>query len=186
MILRADELERHDADGSRAAGTRLDRLGARYRNAGIELGYHNHVLEMAEMEGKRALDWLFSETHPDNLFLEADLGWIYAGGHDPAQVIRDYAGRVRQLHLRDMDRSARYFPSADISAQPVDQAAIIETIRSRMQFNRRLGEGCFDWDGIVRAASDSGVEWMLNEADADADPIAALAHSYQFMARLVV
>lgn len=66
---------------------------------GISLNYHNHNWEF--LNGGKFYHALV-EYAPDLNFC-FDLGWIYRGGFDPMQVLKENVGRVRYVHLRDPD-----------------------------------------------------------------------------------
>lgn len=141
---------------------RLDALGAKLRGAGIRLSYHNHAFEFETFEGdpRRKLDILYEETFPENLYAELDLGWVYAGGADPAAYLRRYAGRCPVIHCKDLTMAEG---------------------RDRPHFVP-LGEGEVDWDGAFAAAKDAGVEWYVYEQDdCDIDVFECCRISYEFM-----
>ncbi|MCF0228824.1 MAG: TIM barrel protein, partial [Parasporobacterium sp.] len=58
----------------------LDELGARCRQAGLTLTYHNHTQEFAPCGDRRIIDVLLQETSPENLSMELDAGWCAAAG----------------------------------------------------------------------------------------------------------
>jgi sugar phosphate isomerase/epimerase len=45
---------------------------------------------------------LLGELDPKLVFLELDLGWVTAGGLDPAAELRRLKGRVKMVHLKDV------------------------------------------------------------------------------------
>ncbi len=75
---------------------------------GVFLNYHNHNWEFQQNGAcYRAL----CQYAPD-LYFGFDLGWVRKGGFDPVAVLRENAGRVRYVHLRDPgdDLESRTFP----------------------------------------------------------------------------
>jgi sugar phosphate isomerase/epimerase len=68
---------------------------------GLQLGFHNHWLEMQRRpDGTRPYDVLVAGLDP-NVDLEVDVYWTEAGGEQPRELIGQYADRVRLLHLKD-------------------------------------------------------------------------------------
>ncbi|MHC4714884.1 MAG: sugar phosphate isomerase/epimerase family protein [Planctomycetota bacterium] len=106
---------------------------------GFTFTYHNHAQEMATVDGGVAIDVLAARTDPDTVQFELDTYWVKKGGYDPVAYIRKYAGRLPQLHLKDMDPSDGSFTE--------------------------LGEGLMDLAAIFAAARDAGVQWMIYEQD---------------------
>ena len=122
----------------------LEGLGARCTAAGLRLAYHNHNFEFVRLGRKYALDLLYEKTSPENVRCELDTYWVKHGGADPAKYIRKYAGRVPQLHIKDMDKT-------DGSPSP-------------------LGTGLIDLPNVFAAARDIGTEWVIYEQDTHKGP----------------
>jgi sugar phosphate isomerase/epimerase len=139
---------------------RLDELGAKLRMEGIRLSYHNHAFEFEKFEGddRCKLDILYGETQPYNLYAELDLGWVHAGGADPAAYLRKYAGRCPVVHAKDL-------VLAD----------------GKPQF-KPLGQGALDWPAIFAAGAEAGVDWYVYEQDTcEGDVWDSVAASYEFL-----
>ena len=126
-------------DWLRVAGI-MDGLGARCKEQGVRLSYHNHSFEFVKFDGTYALDLLYASTQPDHLWAEIDTYWVQHGGEDPAAYIRKYAGRQTILHIKDMlDDEARSFAE--------------------------IGQGILDWQAIHAAAQEAGVQYYAVEQD---------------------
>jgi len=156
-----------DCTGSREAwlrgAKRLDSLGARLRDVGMRLSYHNHNWEFETFPGDERckLDILYAETDPRNLYAEIDTAWVRIGGSDPASYLRKYAGRCPVIHVKDV--------------HPESSA---ESIRFA-----ELGEGILDWPGIFAAGREAGVEWYIYEQDTCDDPFESARVSFEFLNR---
>src|SRR5919106_706485 len=84
---------------------------------------------------------------------EIAVSWTQKGGEAPANMIRQYAGRVPITHLKD------------------------ETKDDRKTF-AEVGEGSLDWPAILQASDESEVEWHCVEQDrCDRDPLESVAIS---------
>ena len=156
-----------DCQDSHAAwlrgAARLDALGGRLRADGMRLSYHNHAAEFETFpeDDRCKLDVLYDATAPDHLFAELDTAWVHVGGADPAAYIRRYAGRCPVIHVKD----------------------VAAELRDGHPWFVPLGQGVLDWDGILRDAAESGVEWLIYEQDThDGDPLESAAVSYEFLA----
>lgn len=99
--------------------------------------YHNHADEMKLLDGTIAEDMVL-RRHSLVQF-ELDTYWIRKGGQDPVTMIRRYAGRAPQIHLKDMD--------------PADQSFA------------EVGRGNLDVPGILAAAEECGARWIIVEQD---------------------
>src|SRR5688572_24034030 len=85
----------------------LNRAGAMAKRAGLSFGYHNHHLEFFPQNGsgrrRTGFDILTAETDPDLVHLEVDLFWAWRGTADPVDLIQKHRGRIRQVHVKDLD-----------------------------------------------------------------------------------
>ena len=62
---------------------RLNEAGAKLKENGITLLYHNHNVELLKVDEKnRAYDVLIEETQPENVGFEFDSYWFTEGGAD--------------------------------------------------------------------------------------------------------
>jgi len=123
------------------AARRMDAAGARLREAGIRLCYHNHAHEFLSVDGERIHDLLFAHSDPACLALQLDTCWAAVGGVDPVALIRAYGDRVPLLHIKDYKKEG-------------DAPALTE-----------VGSGCMDWPVVLDAARDAGVAWYIVEQD---------------------
>jgi sugar phosphate isomerase/epimerase len=124
----------------------FDRFGEMSRSEGFTFAYHNHAFEFSSLNGRTMWDVLTEATDPNLVKLELDAYWVRYGGHDPVKLLRDNAGRVPLLHIKDMA------DDADRSDRPV-------------------GDGIMPWSDIFAAAREAGVEWSIVEQDNPNDPI---------------
>ncbi len=127
-------------EGWPGVGRMLAALGARLREAGLQLCYHNHSFEFQRFDGEYGLDLLYSSAPAEALQAELDTYWVKHGGEDPVAYIERYAGRVPLVHLKDM--------------APGEDRAFAE-----------VGEGILDIPAIFEAADRAGTEWIIVEQD---------------------
>lgn len=130
---------------------RLDALAASIEAAGGRLLYHNHEFEFAgeergdgdETPFERLVD---ATTH---IGFELDVGWATAAGVDPVSLVERFGHRIPFVHLKDV----RIDAEAPRGGVPVD-----------------LGAGDVDLDGVLTAAEEAGVEWVVFEHDDPDEP----------------
>ena len=139
----------------------LKKLGARTREQGGVLCYHNHDFEMTEeVDGKPVFDAMYDAVPADDLKVEMDTCWVYYGGYDPVEYINRYQGRLPIIHLKDMTRDA-------------DGKAI----------TAELGAGEVDLKAIADAAVEANVDWIVVEQDycAGGKPLESIATSMEWI-----
>jgi len=117
-------------------------VGARLAVEGLTLCYHHHHHEFHNVfDGVYALDLLAANTNPDALKFVIDLAWVAYGGEDAVRVVKRFGNRIAALHVKDVAR-----------------------LDEKDQFTA-VGTGVVDIQGAVRAAIESGVEWVVVEQD---------------------
>ena len=82
-------------------GKRLNVIGEKLRKDGILFGFHNHVIEFEELNGKKVIDIIFENCDPENVFFEFDTRHCAIAGVNPVSYAMKYAGRIPVLHARD-------------------------------------------------------------------------------------
>ena len=141
---------------------RLDAVGAKLREAGLRLSYHNHNWELESFpeDPRSKLEILYAETAPENLCAEFDLAWLQIGGADPAEMLLKYTNRCPVIHAKDYAEKG---------------------LLKRNQF-MPLGEGKLDWEKVFPAGQKAGVEWWIYEQDShDRDKFECAQISYEFL-----
>jgi len=80
----------------------LDKLGARLKQLGLTLAYHNHDIELRS--AAREFHHMMVGTDPAHVTLCLDAHWIYRGAGNSQvalfDVLKLYGPRITELHLR--------------------------------------------------------------------------------------
>jgi len=155
------------ADHWKRTADLLNRCGAGLKSRGIALGYHNHNIEFAPIDGTTGFDILARETDPDLLAFEVDIGWVAAAGVDPVRFISRHRGRLRWMHVKDLKGLTR--PNFALAMDPT-----------------QVGDGVIPWSRVLPAAYRAGVRHFFVEQEPPfaIDRLDAAARSYGFLARL--
>lgn len=127
---------------------------------GIRFGHHNHSKEFFRPEryGKTLEDVLIDEGGED-LMLELDLYWGAHAGVNPERLMKRCHGRVPVIHLKDKE------------AVPDSNDCIMAAI----------GEGAMEWEHIIPACDEAGVDWYAIEQDVcPRDPFDCLQSSMTY------
>jgi sugar phosphate isomerase/epimerase len=120
----------------------LDALAEIVRDEGLELAYHHHEFELADVDGAVPLEVLLAHS---SVGLELDTGWCAASGIDAAALIDRVGGRCLRLHAKDV------------------------TVTAGREW-ADVGEGLVDWTAVREAARRAGTPWWLVEHDTPSDP----------------
>ncbi len=153
--------DKRHAAGYRELAAGLNRSGAKLKEAGLTVFYHNHDFEFAPLpDGSTGYEILLNETDPALVGFEVDMGWVWVGnaGADPAEVVKPFGDRVIMLHIKDFNA-------------PPDAKEMAE-----------IGTGAIDYRPTLAAAGDWPVRWLIVEQDqgwVDGDPIRSTKLSYE-------
>lgn len=139
---------------------KLDIAGAKFRAAGMKLGYHNHANEFYRPAGgKTFLERVYDETSPDNVVAELDTFWVQRGGGDVVEWVRRVKGRSPFIHLKDFKVAA----NGDI------------------HFGE-IGGGTLPFARIIAEAESGGCEWFIVEQDTcPGDPFVSIKQSFDYI-----
>ncbi|MBM3797188.1 MAG: sugar phosphate isomerase/epimerase [Acidobacteria bacterium] len=100
--------------------------------------------------------------------LELDVFWAAVGGDAPDAVLKQWKGRVRSVHLKDVARDAPKSVSAETDIPPTAF--------------RELGQGTLNWPRIIRAARAAGVEHYFVEMDfTPGEPLDSVRQCVQYL-----
>lgn len=144
------------ADDVKAAAERFQADAELLKPHGLRMGYHNHWWEMAEIDGRLALE-TFLDLVPD-VFSELDTYWAgNFGAVDVPALLARQAKRCPMLHLKD---------GPLVQGEP----------------NTAVGAGEMDFPAILAAADETVLEWVVVELDACAtDMMAAVGESCRYL-----
>jgi sugar phosphate isomerase/epimerase len=150
-------------------------MAARLSEHGIGLYYHNHHVEFAKYDGQYILD-IIRDSAP-RLKFELDVHWIQRGGRDPVSVLKEYAGLVDLVHLKDY-RIGQMPENAFASLSAGDLQGFMAAFEGVVQF-AEIGEGNLDFISIIEQSLASGAKYLLIEQDKQygRDPFDCLATS---------
>src|SRR5262245_10804046 len=134
-----------------ALAEKLNRVGREYRERGLTFGYHNHHIEFVPVDGVVPYDYLMSNTDPNLVKIELDIGWLATAGVDPVTYLRRHSGRVIACHLKDYDPRV---------ATDVPQRKLVPP-----------GAGTIDFAAVLAAMRETGVQHGFIEVDVSDDPL---------------
>lgn len=153
---------RKDKEGYIRFAKEASEYGKVLRENGLQLVYHNHNFEFQKFDGVLGMDILFQESDPDAFQFEIDTYWVQSGACEPVTWLKKMAGRMGICHFKDM---AINNESKQIMAE--------------------VGEGNLNWEAIVAACEEIGVEWCAVEQDVcERNPFESLEISLKNLKKL--
>jgi sugar phosphate isomerase/epimerase len=120
------------------AADELNEIGVRTKKAGIQLGFHNHNMEFAQLEGTLIYDALMNRFDPELVKMQFQVAVIELG-YKAATYFKKYPGRFISAHLADWSPDQKRTVAA--------------------------GQGIVNWKEFFRAAKTGGVKNIFVEMD---------------------
>ncbi|MGA2656820.1 MAG: TIM barrel protein [Verrucomicrobiota bacterium] len=99
----------------------LEELGEGLEALGLKLGVHNHTPEMANQA--REFHYNFDHTKPEAVGFCYDVHWVWKGGVQPLDALRQYGRRVVTWHLRQSRQGIWW---EDLDTGDIDYAAVAQ------------------------------------------------------------
>ncbi len=151
-------------DNWEATVARFNKIGEVVKAHGMKLGYHNHDFEFETYEGKYLHDYIFEAVSPELIDPELDTCWVHYAGINPADKIRQFAGRVEIVHLKDFTcerlGGGPAYDLIDKDGKPM------KATREENKFEFcPLGRGRQNFAEILAACEECGTEVVIVEQD---------------------
>jgi sugar phosphate isomerase/epimerase len=157
-------------DGFKRASDQLNIWGEKVRQAGMQLGFHNHNYEFRRFGETTGFEVMMKNTDPKLVCLEMDCYWIVEAGEDPLRMFERYGNRIKLLHLKDRKPGFPVSPAKDAAAEHFTE----------------VGSGTINWKGILAEAEKNGVKHYYVERDSgDLPAMESLAVSFKYVQSLM-
>jgi sugar phosphate isomerase/epimerase len=148
-----------DKAGWQAMGRLFASLAETFKKHGMQVGFHNHAVELEVYDGKTGLEWFAQAAGPDVIFT-VDVAWAARGGQDPAALLDKMKGHVWNIHAKDN--------------APTGTAADERGFAT-------LGKGTVDWDKVLPAAKAAGAIFYTLEHDQPKDAALVLKEGNAYL-----
>lgn len=155
---------------------RLNEIGAKCKESGLNLTYHNHTQEFLPCEDRTVYEVLMDETNPEYVEFELDAGWAAAAGVDPLMLLQKYSGRIPLVHVKESDKVIGPQPVMDFDAIEKDengQPIFTDEMKAKMerdkQINCKACEGLVDWKKLKEVADHNGTKAYIVERESSVE-----------------
>lgn len=156
------EPDRKPIDNYKKIAEGLSKAALISKQAGLQIAYHNHDFEFADMNGQNGFDILMKETDSSMVKIELDLYWAVKAGRNPLDLFAAHPGRFVMWHVKDMDNSDK-------------------------KFFTEVGNGTIDFKTIFTRAKQSGMKHFFVEQDiCPGSPLESIAKSIDYMKKNIV
>ncbi len=160
--------QRDTADKCKRIADAANEAATKTRAAGMQMCYHNHSFEFQQFDGgsETAFDIFIERFDPKVMDFELDVFWVKLGGKDPIEMMKRLAGRISQVHLKDLRPGVGVI--TDEGKVPVDAF-------------EELGDGTIDMVEVMKLAKLIGVDQCHVEQDQSPAPLESISQSIQFL-----
>lgn len=166
-----DAYEKITLDDYKWNAERFNVLGEQVKEAGMQLAYHNHALDLKKLDGAVALDTLIQRTDPNLVIFEMDCGHVIHAGGDPIAYLEKYPTRIRLLHIKDLKPGYSVSTTLDTENKDTDAA---------------IGAGVIDWRRLFSVIKKGDLQhWFVElEGKMDQPPMQSAEMSYDYLKQL--
>ena len=99
----------------------------------MKFGYHNHDFEFSEnLAGEMLYDIMMKNTDEKLVIQQLDIGNLYNGGANAAEIVKKYPGRFSSLHVKDEIKASEgneKYESTILGAGIVNVKEVIDMVR---------------------------------------------------------
>jgi sugar phosphate isomerase/epimerase len=146
-----------DEAGWKAIGARAEAAMAPLIAEGLDVGWHNHEFELADMDsGGTAFDALLAGG--PSLKLELDLAWVVIGEKNPIAFMEKHADRMSSVHIKDIAPKGAC----------ADEDGWAD-----------VGHGTIDWEAIRDAVAKTTTKFLIVEHDNPKDDARFARRSFE-------
>lgn len=165
---------------AKRAAAEYNTYGKAARKFGIKVIFHNHVEHFEFLAGSRStfFDVFLSETDPELVGVELDLGYTAIAGRNIPDTIRQYPGRFPVWDVRDA------FGIKNADANP----AATPNQRRQFTYSVPAGLGEVDFRTIFDGAGTAGLKYFFvlqDNAAAWGDSMAVAGVSWQNLTKIL-
>lgn len=140
----------------------LNLVGEITLTQGVKSCFHNHV--GSTIETREEIDQLWSLIDPSLVFMGPDTGHLAWAGADVVQFCRDYAGSIKTMHIKDVNKR--------VMDEGVAAGWDYRTFSDKGIWTE-LGQGCVDFPAVFQILQEAGFSgWLIVETDVTQLPTA--------------
>ena len=146
---------------------------------GITLCYHNHHVDLAKFDDERMFD-IVRRVAPDLQF-EVDLHWVQRGGMAPLDMLKEYSGVCKLIHVKDFRVGALPQEALDLMTSGKMMEGYDKFVNI-VEF-AEVGQGNMNWPELLPAATEAGAEFFFIEQDLTygRDPFDCIKDSREYL-----
>ncbi len=148
-------------EATEAWAAKVEPYAARLKEDGITLCYHNHHVDLTRFGDERIFD-IVRRVAPSLMF-EVDLHWVQRGGMAPLDMLKEYTGVCKLIHVKDYRVTALPQEAIDLMSSGKVMEGYDKFVNI-IEF-AEVGQGNMNWPELLPAAREAGAEFFFIEQD---------------------
>ena len=158
-----ENLRGTSADDYKKLAIKINKAAEMCKNSGLKLAYHNHAFEFTKFGDTTGYEILLNETDKNLVDFEMDLYWVVRSGNDPLQLFKNYPGRFKMWHVKDMDKI-------------------------NPDWNAEIGTGKINFKAIFSQAKQAGMKrfFLEHEYNYSPTPLESIQTSFDYIKKNLV
>lgn len=149
--------KRKSIDDYKLISDELNQMGDVCKQAGLQLGYHNHAFEFEMMDGIVPYNILLDRTDAGLVTMQLDTYWMVYGGFQPVDYFNKFPGRFKLWHVKDM-------------------------AAGEGRESTEIGNGILDFPSMFEKRKVAGLQYIfLEQEDFTMDPWLSLGKSISYL-----
>lgn len=166
-------------EATEAWAAEVNPYAVKLKAEGITLCYHNHHADLIQFDGERIFD-IVRRVAPD-VFFEVDLHWVQRGGMAPLDMLEEYRGVCKLIHVKDYR----------VAALPIEAIELFEAGKFAEGYDKfvniiqfaEVGQGNMNWPKLMPASEAAGAEYFFIEQDMTygRDPFDCIKDSREYL-----
>lgn len=136
----------------------LNRQGEITKASGLKMAYHNHHIEfLPTQDGEIPEEIMLKGTNADLVDFELDLYWVVKAAQDPEKWLKDYTGRFKLCHIKDL------YPVEKVKELIIKEGP--EKGFWPIGASCVAGTGRIDFPKILKTAKQNGMDYYIVEQE---------------------
>ena len=132
-----NESYRKDKEGLLRFMEVFNKSGELCNKSGMKFGYHNHDFEFSEnLGGEMLYDIMLKNTDEKLVIQQLDIGNLYNGGANAAEIVKKYPTRFSSLHVKDEIKASEgneKYESTILGKGIVNVKEVIDMVRKNIK-----------------------------------------------------
>jgi sugar phosphate isomerase/epimerase len=150
--------KRNTIDDYKMLADEFNKIGERCQASGLIFAYHNHAFEFEKTDDIIPYNILLENTEPEYVTMQIDLYWMVYGGYKPIDYFRQYPGRFKLWHVKDMANNSD-------------------------RTSTEIGSGIIDFPALFNLKKEAGLEYCFLEQESfdNGEPVWSIDKSFKYL-----